>query len=231
MAVTSVAGMARSIYTMAYLLPQVIDMPAPPMTWSMELTRYVNFPGYLAGFIGISLPMLEGAQRWATPRWTLRTLTPLWEDITSAFPRLVRASSDLPEVELRLRDMVIHEGLLWLREYSSPQALADARAWASAAGTEAADAPSREAAAIARWAITTLPRVTAQPRHQMATWALSPLAAEPDWLVDVAREYTRLRRRPRLVQEVASWPQNSATAPQPCPTPPADTPRPPHTAG
>ncbi|MGV9383558.1 DUF6545 domain-containing protein [Nonomuraea sp. NPDC003707] len=208
MAVTSIGVTARSWYTMTYLLPQVIGVPEPRLPWSGELSVYINFPSYLVGFIGISLPMLEQAQRWAQPRWALRVLTPLWEDIRDAFPWLVRASSNIAEVELRLRDVVVHEGLHWLREFSTPQALGQARAWTEENRTP----PScQEAEAIARWAITALPGVDPDPRHQQAEWTLSPRVREPDWLLDVAREYTRLRRRPRLLRDVPCW-QEASTA-------------------
>ncbi|MGV9383560.1 DUF6545 domain-containing protein [Nonomuraea sp. NPDC003707] len=208
MGAASLGSTSRSLYTLAYLLPQVVGTPIPGIAWSAEFSKYVNLPFNTVGIIGISLPALGRAHVWARPRWALRVLTPLWEDISGVFP-LVRVRGDTAKTELRLRTVVVHDGLLLLREHSSPEALAEARAWAQAT---VAPPERREAAAVARWSILTLASLgpDPQPRYALATWPLSSSARDPDWLLEVAQEYARLRRRPHLLQEVLACQTSSA---------------------
>ncbi|HEX4818163.1 MAG TPA: DUF6545 domain-containing protein [Nonomuraea sp.] len=210
---SSAGVVARPVYTMAYLLPQIIDIPAPPVAWSATLSTRIDLPSYTLGFIGISLPAIEQIQRWVRPRRAVRLVGPLWKDLSVAFPDLVRMrSADTPVAELQARDLMINEGLLQLREYSSPQALAEARSWAAAAGWPA---KHQEAAAIARWVMTTLNELDSQPRRPQARWSarwsLGPRAGDPEWLLEVARAYNHLRRRPRphrLQEGTSSWQQD-----------------------
>ncbi|MGV9386177.1 DUF6545 domain-containing protein [Nonomuraea sp. NPDC003707] len=209
MGAASLGSTSRSLYTLAYLLPQVMHTPVPGIAWSAGFSQYVNLPFNTVGIIGISLPALGRAHVWARPRWALRVLTPLWEDISSVFP-LVRVRGDTAKTELQLRNVVVHDGLLLLREYSSPEALAEARAWAQAT---MAPPKRREAAAVARWSILTLASLgpNPKPRYALATWPLSSRAHNPDWLLEVAQEYARLRRRPHLLhQEVPACQTSSA---------------------
>ncbi|WP_431904085.1 MAB_1171c family putative transporter [Nonomuraea sp. bgisy101] len=204
MAVGSIGSSARSLYTLSYLAPQVLDIAPPPLPWSTTAALAVNFLGYTVGFIGLSLPVVE---QWRQrPKRMLGQITPLWHDLTRAVPEVVRIpqSADTVDAEVAARTIVISEALLRLRSYSHPEDLQRAREQ----NDGRVPAGRREEAGYAAWIHDTVTSIEAKradgtlttPAPQPAMkWPPHPRAGQMSWLLDVAREYNRVRpKRPSI---------------------------------
>ncbi|MFI6603769.1 hypothetical protein ACIBHX_46700 [Nonomuraea sp. NPDC050536] len=189
LAITTIVCMARSVYTLAYVVPQVVGMDVT-WPWSETFTVYANFPGYVVGFVGTLLPALDDLG----PQRELRVVTPLWRDLKTANgEHLVRVDvpADTIGNEVIARDTVILEGLRWLKEISTPNALALIREQLIQAHVPE---ERLDAATYAAWIGSVLAQHDPSQSHPITpddAWPLNPGEGQLAWRLDMCRLYSR----------------------------------------
>ncbi|PRX46333.1 hypothetical protein B0I32_14522 [Nonomuraea fuscirosea] len=187
-------GGARSAYTLLYLVPDALPgIPSWPWPWSADLAAVINYPGYALGFIGLALPALALPLHWHRARRDLRLISPLWRDLRTAYPSVIRIHERLPTGALLIAAVTeIHDALGLLAAWPQSTALlAEARS-----AVEAADLPEDrlEAAAYAAWIAAALAQKP-DLSSEHSTWTYGQTAQDDipggiSWIAAIAREYS-----------------------------------------
>ncbi|MBB2749226.1 UNVERIFIED_ORG: hypothetical protein FHR35_009139 [Microbispora rosea subsp. rosea] len=189
---SSVGSAARSIYTMLYLVPQVLDLPQPGIPWSASFSSTVNVPFHAIGFIALTIPALSVPLEYLQTRRYLRAITPLWKELRGAYPEIVRMSERLP-VRIRLVAQVTELFDALSLMFASPgvtSALLDARQAARQAGVPESRVEVVAHAASIAYALQHRAH-TGEARP--ASWSYQDpredLPSAIAWLADVATEF------------------------------------------
>ncbi|MGW5687207.1 hypothetical protein [Nonomuraea sp. NPDC003754] len=202
LAITSTFSTMRSVYTMIYLVPQVLGIPPISLPWSQNVSLYINTVPYTVGFLTLLLPKLDLRR---SPEHDLAAVSRLWQDLVAVFPHLVRiGTADKPSAELMARSALIGESLVELQKVTPP----DLWHRASAIATATTRVREREALAYALWVRSALHHLaTHSPQfNHRPTWRLSAKAGTPNWVFAVAHQYNKAAKEPRW------WQRRSAAA-------------------
>ncbi|MGW2476985.1 MAB_1171c family putative transporter [Streptomyces sp. NPDC001665] len=213
---TAAAGTGVALIHLAYITCRFLDLglgPAPvsqgDRCTSLSAVRCavgVTSPALAVALIcvGLTLPaVVYPIRHMRRRRWekaSFEALTPLWRDLAEAMPHIVLSparpsagSAPDPDTSYHLQRRVIEisDGILALRPYRS-RSIQDAAGRVFTSGTDRAAAAIEAAvvkAALADLAVGHLAHDVAPPPKK--TSARKDLRADTEWLLQVARAYTR----------------------------------------
>ncbi|GLX06627.1 hypothetical protein Misp03_35540 [Microbispora sp. NBRC 16548] len=191
---STVGSSTRSIYTMLYLVPQVVGLPEPGVPWSASFSYTVNMPFHALGFVALTVPALSVPLEYLQTRRYLRAITPLWEELRSAYPEVVRVSERLPQQHMRLLAQVTELFDALTLMFASPgvaAALNRARLTARAAEIPEGKVEAVAHAASIAYALQHGPRAG---EMRPTSWSYQDpreddLRSAIAWLADVATEF------------------------------------------